>query len=352
MIKFMAFLMFGGLFLASCSKDEEDEIKPEELDLIVTPQLICGNDTIQLNGHAEPAIAVMNEMIVNFENGAGVRSAEVTIQSMKAVNGNESMTWEAGDTVYAGKLSVNNMAYIQFAEPLYFVYGHKYQMTIKATDAQQKETAKAFTFNGACNIVDFEGEYWNKLIDKKQYGGELIYSADAYKWTDAATTLSSEVVKADWSAWGSGFGWDYGFAISNYVKADAASYQEQLSVSKANGNFAVAYNDNSTLTFTDGLDHEIVSIDIAPVAYAYNLMKKACGKGYSFQVILNFVKADGSKKEVKLDIAKDDLVQEGFLTYTFNQKAKSVVFTFDGSDKGDWGLNTPKYVAIDNIVIK
>lgn len=198
--------------------------------------------------------------------------------------------------------------------------------------------------------VDFEGEYWNKLIDNKQYGGKLIYSADAYKWTDAATTLSSEIAKADWGTYG--YGWAHGFAISNYVNPDAKDFNEQLSVRKAQGNFAVAFDNNSTLTFADGKDHEIVSMDIAPVAYAYNLMKKACGKGYSFQVILNFEQADGSKKEVKLDIAKDDLVQEGFLTYTFNQKAKSVVFTFDGSDKGDWGLNTPKYVAIDNIVIK
>lgn len=52
--------------------------------------------------------------------------------------------------------------------------------------------------------VDFEGEYWNKLIDNKQYGGKLIYSADAYKWTDAATTLSSEIAKADWGTYGYG----------------------------------------------------------------------------------------------------------------------------------------------------
>lgn len=200
--------------------------------------------------------------------------------------------------------------------------------------------------------IDFEGEYWNKLIDKEQYGGDLIYSETPYKWTDAASTLSSEVVKADWSAWGSGFGWDYGFAISNYVKPDASSYQEQMSVSKAQGNFAVAYNDNSTLTFADDKEHEIVSIDLSPVAYAYNLMKKACGPGYSFQVILTFEQADGKKIQSKIDIAKDEVVQEGFLKYLFGVKAKSIVFTFDGSDKGEWGLNTPKYIAIDNIVVK
>lgn len=198
--------------------------------------------------------------------------------------------------------------------------------------------------------IDFEGEYWNKLIDKEQYGGKLIYSADEYKWTDAATTLSSEIVKEDWGEYG--IGWKHGFAISNYVNPDAKDFNEQLSVRKAQGNFAVAFDNNSTLTFADGKEHEIVSIDLSPVAYAYNLMKKACGPDYSFQVILTFEQADGKKIQSKIDIAKDEVVQEGFLKYLFGVKAKSIVFTFDGSDKGEWGLNTPKYIAIDNIVVK
>lgn len=198
--------------------------------------------------------------------------------------------------------------------------------------------------------IDFEGEYWNKLIDKEQYGGKLIYSADEYKWTDAASTLSSEVVKEDWGEYG--IGWKHGFAISNYVNPDAKDFNEQLSVRKAQGNFAVAFDNNSTLTFADGKEHEIVSIDLSPVAYAYNLMKKACGPDYSFQVILTFEQADGKKIQSKIDIAKDEVVQEGFLKYLFGVKAKSIVFTFDGSDKGEWGLNTPKYIAIDNIVVK
>jgi len=201
------------------------------------------------------------------------------------------------------------------------------------------------------NTVTFEGDYYTKLIDNAQYGGALIYSADEYKWTDEATSLSSEVVKADWSAWGMGYGWDHGFAISNYVNPDAASYQEQLSVAKADGNFAVAYADRSALTFADGKEREIESIDLSPVAYAYNSMLKACGDGYEFNVILTFTKADGSQVAKTVALAKGDEVQNGFKTYTFNEKAVSVTFTFDGTDKSDWGLNTPTYVAIDNVVI-
>lgn len=200
--------------------------------------------------------------------------------------------------------------------------------------------------------VTFEGEYFDALIDDAQYNGSKIYSGAEYKWTDAATQLSGEVVKADWSAWGYGFGWDNGFAISNYVNPDAASYTEQLSVAKAQGNFAVAYADNSTLKFADGKEREIVSMDLSPVAYAYNSMKKACGAGYEFDVIMTFTKADGTQNKYIVALAKDTEVQDGFKTYIVNQKAVSVTFTFDGTDKGNYGLNTPTYVAIDNVVIK
>ena len=203
--------------------------------------------------------------------------------------------------------------------------------------------------------VNFEGNYYNALIDDPQYGGKLIYSADEYKWTDATTSLSGEVVKADWSAWGMGYGWDCGIAISNYVNPNASSYKEQLSVSKATGNFAVAYNDNSYMTFTDGKAHHIVSIDLAPVAYAYNSMKKACGEGYEFDVVLTFEnRANASAPRVQkiISLAKDADVQEGFKTFPIDVDATGINITFDGTDKGNYGLNTPKYVAIDNIVLK
>lgn len=200
--------------------------------------------------------------------------------------------------------------------------------------------------------VTFEGDYYNALIDDAEYNGKLIYSGDEYKWTDATTTLSSEVVKADWSAWGMGYGWDHGIAISNYVNPDASSYKQQLSVAKATGNFAVAFDNNSTLTFADGKAHYVVSMDLSPVAYAYNSMLKACGEGYEFDVVLECTKADGSKVTKIVALAKDTEVQNGFKTYPIDVEATSISISFDGTDKGDYGLNTPKYVAIDNIVIK
>lgn len=222
-----------------------------------------------------------------------------------------------------------------------------------ATSCDDDEVQDIIETGTEYQTVTFDGEYWNNLIDNQQYGGSLIYSADEYKWTDAATSLSSKVVKADWTAWGLGYGWSNGFAISNYVNPDAKDYTEQLSVTKSTGNFAVAYEDGSVLEFADSADHRVKSIDLSLVAYAYNTMvKNEAGDGYEFNVILTFKKANGAETKYTVPMASGTTVQDGFKTFEFDDTAKSITFTFDGTNKGDWGLNTPKYVAVDNIVVE
>lgn len=206
--------------------------------------------------------------------------------------------------------------------------------------------------------VNFEESYFTALIDNPQYGGKLLYSPDEYKWQDKETTLSSKCEKEDWSQWGmEGFGWKNGIAISNYVDATADSFDKQLAVpskSQVTGNnFAVVWDNNSELTFADGQAHTIVSMDICNTSYALANIKKNLGKGYEFKVNCTFYKADGSKVEDAFLLAKDDQVIDKWTTLNMSGfgPIKKIVFTFDGTDKGDWGLNTPKYFALDNIVV-
>ena len=41
--------------------------------------------------------------------------------------------------------------------------------------------------------LDFEGAYWDALIDNPQYNGELLYKQEGYSWYDEATDLYSIV---------------------------------------------------------------------------------------------------------------------------------------------------------------
>lgn len=212
--------------------------------------------------------------------------------------------------------------------------------------------------------VDFEGEYWTALIDNPQSYGPLIYSKDEYKWTDAATTLSSECTKADWTQWGLGYGWNNGIAISNYICNDSvASFDKQLSVPVSNGskNFAVVWDDFSELAFSDGKNHVVKSMKVSPTTYSLRNVQKSCGEGYYFRVVITGVPMVESKVDVKdnaksiaVDLAKGTNYMKDWETIDLSSlgAVNTLTFTFEGSDGNDWGLLTPKYVAIDDIVVE
>lgn len=208
-------------------------------------------------------------------------------------------------------------------------------------------------------VVNFEGEYFDQLIDDPQYGGALIYSADEYTWTDAKTTLSSSCEKEDWTQWGMGYGWHNGIAISNYVDADeTAGYQKQLSVPVGNGsnNFAVVWDNESAIAFADGSAHVLKSMDVCLTTYTYNNVKKNLGEGYEFKAVATGTKADGTTSTLDIILAHGDKAVTNWTKVDLSAlgAVTSVSFTFDGSDKSGYqgGLATPKYFAIDNIVVK
>lgn len=209
--------------------------------------------------------------------------------------------------------------------------------------------------------VTFEGEYFTKLIDNPQYKGALIYSGDPYVWTDVVTGLTSSCQKEDWSQWGPQyegvFGWSNGVAISNYIDDDeAAGFQKQLSVPVSNGssNFAIVWDNNSTLSFADGQAYEVKSMMVCPTTYSLRNVQKNCGEGYEFKVVATGEKADGSKSSVDIVLAKGTDVKTSWFTVDMSAlgAVKNIVFIFDGTDMSSYGgLATPKYFALDNVVI-
>lgn len=77
--------------------------------------------------------------------------------------------------------------------------------------------------------LDFEGAYWDALIDNPQYNGELLYKQEGYSWYDEATDLYSTVNEL----WYTAAYWNGGLAVSNYYTTDyttATSFMEQLTV--------------------------------------------------------------------------------------------------------------------------
>ena len=211
-------------------------------------------------------------------------------------------------------------------------------------------------------LVSFEGNYFTALIDNPQYGGPKLYPQDPeaplYTWTDEITTLSSTLT----DAWGDKQYWGGGIAISNYIDANLANgdSDHQLAVTTSNGssNFAVV---NGTSYMTLKTPKVIKSMEIMNTTYALNVIKN--GNAYAqaltepgtyFEVQVTGYKAKQQTATLKFDLARDGVAVEAWNTVdmTSLNEVDSVVFEFFGSDSGDYGLNTPAYFALDNVVIK
>ncbi len=205
--------------------------------------------------------------------------------------------------------------------------------------------------------VTFEEDYFTNLIDSPQYGGPFLYGGQDFVWQDTATSLSG-VAKSSMTEWGGN--WDSGTAISNYVDADIkehGDYLHQLAVPFSNGsrNFAVVW-EGATIRFADDIAREVRSIDICPTTYLLNVMqngnafcKPLTESGTEFTI---WVKADNGNG-IGYSIAYNGRIPtswEKFELHTLG-KVKSLTFSFSGSDEGQFGLNTPRYMAIDNIVV-
>lgn len=212
--------------------------------------------------------------------------------------------------------------------------------------------------------VDFEGSYFTALVDTPQYNGPMLYGelSSNYRWSDPATTLTGGMT----NKWGGQYGFsEGGSALSHYIDADLDSlrtYEQQLAVPVSNGskNFVVVF-DEATICFADSVAREVKTIDLIGTTYMLSVAKHGNGvaspllSGTSY-LNLNIEGFNGTESKGVLPVAI--CAGGGFMSrwYTCDisslGKVTSLKFTMEGSDTGEWGLNTPAYFAFDNVVIK
>jgi hypothetical protein len=186
-----------------------------------------------------------------------------------------------------------------------------------------------------------------------------------------AIELINEYSVSDWG----GFlfeSWN-GFAVSSKIDSVTSGYDNQYSVKAGKGalgsnQFALAFDTARLIVFhpqskTVIQNGKVKSIMLANSTYAYNDMRdgSAFGKKFTdgdwFKVIItgymgtsvvgtvDYYLADfrSGKKFLNKDWVKVDISKLG--------EVSALGFSFDSSDKGAWGVNTPKYVCVDNLTV-
>ena len=173
--------------------------------------------------------------------------------------------------------------------------------------------------------------------------------------------------------WDTSFGgyWAGGWALSNlkYTTEETSDFSKHLYASKPgkgseeSGNVYAVGTDGSYIQNKDPLNQSLAGCYISNSTYAYNSMKlgdnfaKKFESNDSFALIVDFYlsgKEVGSQKVWLADYrsasADDHFILDTWQWVTFQYaNADSIVFLFESSDMGDWGINTPKYFCLDEV---
>lgn len=227
-----------------------------------------------------------------------------------------------------------------------------------ATNTVATDTVRVIT-TGDAVAATFENLY----LDRESYNNGA--SADG---SDRFSSFANGSFSFSTSNQYGGSYW-YGFAYSNSTSASGESLEEQYnSVTGGgyggSGNFAVCYVDSwgvppTITTLGTDMGTALKGCYITNSAYAYSVMTtgnafaRALVPGDWFKV--TFTADNGKAVDYYLaDLRSEDASQH----YILNQwdwvdlsplgLVKSITISMSGSDVGDWGLNTPTYLCIDN----
>jgi hypothetical protein len=282
------------------------------------------------------------------------------------------------DTIYVGEQSVFEA---KVSSDISFSHTWKVNNEVKSQET-------AFTFQPTAS-----GQYKVKLVVDSNYGkdsSEVILTVlRAYEVIDFETPALTSA-NSFWngttqsSSFTSGklnlpnnidtqyFSWS-GFAYSNMNDTVTTDYANQYSVfdSKNNGNqFALLYSSEAKATFINDQQFEVQSIEICNTTIAGIVIKE--GNTFSkkfggvngndpdyFKVIItgyNALDIETGKVEAYLadfraaDNTKDYIVSEWTeVNLRSLGSISKFSISFESTDNGTWGMNTPAYVCIDNL---
>lgn len=207
--------------------------------------------------------------------------------------------------------------------------------------------------NGGDDIKTKTVTFSNAMLFEGGYMNEKSYTEEPWTFVNNQTEYS----------------WN-GFAFSVLNDTKTAGYENEFSVFSTStpSTFAVAYyeaymNTPATFRVSDGQVRKLVSVDVCNSTYTALAIRngsnfsKKFASGDWYKVIftgkdvygkesgkVEFYAADfrNGKSYICSDWTKVDLSSLGAVL--------SVEITMESSDMGEWGINTPCYICLDNLV--
>ncbi len=147
-----------------------DEPEPE---FAMYPEFLCGEESVALNSHSAVSVESAEALLVNFENGPMILNATYAIDKIEE---------DGFVSVASGALSLNTKGYVAFEQPLSFLSGNQYVLTVKAWDVAEiigedltvvePYAVEEYVFNGACALGVIGEPVWG--VDRHELPEDMI----------------------------------------------------------------------------------------------------------------------------------------------------------------------------------
>lgn len=256
-----------------------------------------------------------------------------------------SYVWTAQDGTLAG-----TSAQLAVAPPV----STRYKVTVSSADGQTASTFRNVEVRGEHVVASFED---NSIAD----GTNLFPAEETGRFYSGSYAFDYGAMP--------GLNFWYGFTPSNETDNAFESLGHQFRSAPGGAfdgnNFIVAYPQGQSISVTNSADGIVIpGVYLTNSAYAYASMHDGDGyaqpfdQGSWFKITITGTRADGSSSSI--DYYLGDYRSENEADRYISNRwewvdlrslgaVTTLGFTFDGSDRSTYGLNTPAYVCIDRL---
>lgn len=218
------------------------------------------------------------------------------------------------------------------------------------------------------------------VLDLSKTTVPLEFNPETGAWTetynDAVTSLESQIfcmahsANSEWMSWN-------GFTASNsadnsfrdnfikYQFSNMASGGVDSESPYLIGFYGAFYGEKAcSLTFSDGLPHQISSAYFNLTSYTYYTVEqgdaycRAFNDGDRLTITIHGVDANENEKSVEVTLASfadaDLTINRGWKYVDLSSlgAVNQLYFTMNSTDTGEWGINTPCYFAMDHLTVE
>lgn len=240
------------------------------------------------------------------------------------------------------------------------------------------------TSYGANLYASYDGTKFVKGEIEVEKGVNMEFGINRSSWYNDYDFSAGGMVLSQWNyrtdIEGVSEGWWYTFSNQCSVyNTDSQDGANKGAGAGGSNTFAVIngfegeYSDGvGSFRFTNGAEYRVVAMDICPTSYVYGCITEGNAFGNNpdksleevggwFKIIATGYDAEGNEtasvekyicdyrssiRPVKISSTWENWDLSGL------GRVNEVKFNFEGSDSGAYGLNTPAYMALDNITIR